>query len=265
MVRFTSLKRVAKKALERWTPVLRSPSSKAQVAVLFLHHSTGNKVWNGGVLHWLKDGNVRNGTAYDIVPQVFPKRSPYGWSNDPYDYWNIWVAHQSDKPYMQEPTLEMICARYDVVILKHCFPVSRVLEDTGLPDVASRERRNENYRAQYRVLKAKLRQFSDTRFIVWTGAALVRRATSEAEARRAMEFFEWVRNEWDEPGDNTFLWDFHALETEGQLYMKDEYAVGPTDSHPNPAFCRKVAPLLVQRLRDVIEGRGDSASLTGEP
>ena len=267
MAKYTGLKRPIKKLLSMASgpePVLVAPSRREGISILFLHHSTGGRVWNGGVAKWIKTYNRRNATSYNIVEQAFPKSTPYGWNNYPYDYWNIWINHQGDKSYMREPTLEMITARYAVIIFKHCFPVGKILEDTGESDVASQEKRIENYQVQYNALKAKMHQYYDKKFIIWTGAALVRGVTDEAEATRARAFFDWVKNEWDEPRDNIFLWDFYELETGGELYMKDEYAAGPTNSHPNLVFCKKVATLFAQRIVDVIEGRGDSASSTGE-
>ncbi|MFC1525960.1 hypothetical protein ACFL6X_04015 [Candidatus Latescibacterota bacterium] len=231
--------------------------------ILLLHHSTGGVIWKGGVAAWLDQYNTANGTQYQAVEQAYPKSEPYGWANYPYDYWNIWVQHEGDTPHMEEQTLEMLCPENEVIIFKHCYPVSNVTEDTGSPDITSDAKRLENYYLQYGALKDKMRQFPDTRFIVWTGAALVEGATSEDNCRRARQFFEWVRDEWDEPGDNIFVWDFFELETEGGLYLKDEYAAGPGNSHPSPEFAAKTAPLLGQRIVDVIEGRGDSGSVTG--
>ena len=99
------------------------------------------------------------------------------------------------------------------------------------------------------------------KFIVWTGAALLKSETNEESAGRARSFFDWVRKEWDEPGDNIYVWDFWALETEGGLYLKQDHAAG--DSHPSEAFAKRVAPLLGKRVVDVIEDRGDTGSLTG--
>jgi len=230
--------------------------------ILFLHHSTGECVWNGGVPQWLEAYNAAHGATYAITEQAFPKESPYGWENYPYDYWNIWVRNAGPKPYREEPTLEILAPKYDLIVWKHCFPVSAVEADTGQPDVASSEKRIENYKLQYAALKKKMREFPNVRFLVWTGAALIRNETDEASARRAREFFDWVRSDWDEKGDNIFVWDFRGLETEGGLYLKDSCAAG--DSHPNETFSRKVAPLLGRRIVDVLEGRGDTGSLTGE-
>ncbi len=73
-----------------------------------------------------------------------------------------------------------------------------------------------------------------------------------------------MRTEWDQPGDNIFLFDFHQLETEGGLYLKDEYAAGSEDSHPGPDFSKRAASLFCSRIVAVMEGRGDESSVTGE-
>jgi hypothetical protein len=241
-------------------------AAEAQEArILFLHHSTGGIVWDGGVPAWFDQYNAAHGTRYRAEQRVFPSDAPYGWANYPYDYWNIWVQHAGNAPYQGEPTLEMLTPQYQVIALKHCYPVSNVEADRGAPDIASDAKRMENYVLQYEALKATMRRFPATRFVLWTGAALAESNTNEGNARRAEAFFDWVVRTWDEPGDNIFLWDFRSLETEGGLYIKPEYAAGAGNSHPNDEFARMVAPLFGQRLVDVIEGRGDSAGLTGRP
>jgi len=234
------------------------------VKILFLHHSTGNNVWKGGVPEWFESCNAANGTNYSIREQAFPKDEPYGWHNYPYDYWKIWVENAGAEPYMEEPTLEMLTRDWDVVVFKHCFPVANILADTGEPDISSDVKSLENYKLQYKALKDKLREFPGNRFVVWTGALLAEARTTPENAGRARAFADWVKNEWDEPDDNIFVWDFAAIEGEGGLYIKREYEAKPDDSHPNPQFCRKAAPLFGRRIVDVIEGRGDGGSLTGE-
>jgi len=234
-------------------PVLKIPKDQNATNIIFLHHSTGRNIWMGGVEDRFKEYNREHGTNYNIVEQSFPKRSEYGWRNYPYDYWNIWVNNSGHGPYKAEPTLEMITEHYDVVVFKHCFPVSNILPDTGNPDMSSDEKRMENYILQYNALKEKMYQFPDTRFIVWTGAALEKDSTEEDKAVRARSFFDWVRNEWNEEGDNIFIWDFYELETEGGLYLKTEYAEGPGNSHPNMEFSKRVAPLLCNSVIDAIE------------
>ncbi len=245
--------------------------------VIFLHHSTGHNIWKGGTskisyklfkkgafTKWLDKYNQENKTQISVKEQAFPKSKPYGWRNYPYDYYNIWVKHGGDKPYKEEPTLEMLAKNYGTVVFKHCYPVSNIDKDSGKPDINSPTRTLENYKLQYNALKQKMREFPDTKFVLWTGAIHVKKAISEDQAQRMKEFADWVRNEWDEKGDNIFLWDFYRLETEGGLYLKEEYAASSGDSHPNKKFSKKVAPYFGQRLTNIIAGKGDETSLTGE-
>jgi hypothetical protein len=256
--------------------IIKNHAMKNQIKIVFLHHSTGQAIWkgnaskyltrlgfSGNLEKWFDNYNKLNGTHYLIEQQDFPKRKPYGWKNYPYDYYNIWVKNAGDKGYMEEPTLEMLSADYDVIIWKHCFPVGRIQPDS-IGDIDSEVKTLQNYKLQYLALKEKMHQFPNTKFIVWTGAALVESATTPEQAARAREFVNWVKRDWDEPGDNIFLWDFYELEVQGGLYLKPDYRCSPTDSHPNMEFSASAAKLFSKRIVDVVEGRGDSASLTAE-
>ena len=234
------------------------------VSIIFLHHSTGHGVWRNGVPEWFARYNADNGTNYQIIERSYPKGDPYKWKNYPFDYWNIWIKNEGFKPYMEEPTLETLTQLFNVVVFKHCFPVSNIEADAGSPDITSEKKTLGNYKIQYAALKKKLHSYQGIRFIVWTGAALVRENTNEENAKRAKEFFAWVKNEWDEKGDNIYVWDFWELETEGGIYLKDNYARALDNSHPNDEFDRRVAPYFCTRIVDVIAGKGDSTSLTGK-
>lgn len=251
-------------ALMTVPPAAAAPeTSPAPVRIVFLHHSTGEVLWNAGVPEWFESYNAAHGTAYAIAERAFPQEKPYGWNNYPYDYWNIWVKHAGPRKYQDEPTLEMLTRRYDVIVFKHCFPGSDVGPDEGPADVASDEKSLQNYKLQYDALKRKMRRFPKTKFVVWTGPAQTRSQTDEGNARRAQSFNDWVRGTWDEKGDNIFVWDFRRLETEGGLYAKPEHVVKADDPHPAEAFAARTAPYFAQRVVDVIEGRGDSGDVTG--
>ena len=233
----------------------------ADAKIIFLHHSTGGVIWDGGVDSWISSYNAAHSTRYQITERAFPSGSPYPWENYPYDYWNIWVSHAGSQAYMEEPTLEMLTAQYNVIVWKHCFPVSDIEADTGSASVSSATKTLENYKLQYAALKTKMHEFPNTRFIVWTGSARIEAETTPEQATRAREFATWVKQTWDEPGDNIFVWDFRELETEGGLYLPAKYSAG--DSHPNTTLAQMIAPWFGQRVVDVTEGRGDSASITG--
>ena len=245
-----------------------SSNSNNMKKIVFLHHSTGEAVWKGAtnryiykltgkgdVQKFFSTYNRKNKTSYDISAINFPKNTPYGWNNYPFDYYNIWVKNAGPKPFMEEPTLEILTKQYDVIIFKHCFPVSRINADSGSPDINSPVKSIENYKLQYDALKRKMHEFPGNKFIVWTPAANPKLKSNENEALRTRDFYNWMVNEWDEKGDNIFIWDFYNYETEGGLYLTDNNAQSPDNSHPGVEFSARMAPLFGQFIIDVIESR----------
>lgn len=265
-------------------PLSSCKQNKEEVNIMFLHHSTGRVIWIGNTTSKIKTltrkfsdrlakgqlpilmskYNREQKTNYRIAEQIFPKHAPYGWNNFPYDYYNIWVKNQGEEPFMEEPTLEMLTRDNQVIIFKHCFPVSNIEEDQETAQIDSDVKTISNYKLQYAALKEKLHEFPQTKFILFTGAALTESSVTEDEARRAQTFFQWVRDEWDLSGDNIYLWDLYSLQTEGGLYFKDEYASGEHDSHPNEEFASTAVELLFERIVDVIETDGNNTLLTGK-
>jgi hypothetical protein len=234
--------------------------------ILFLHHSTGMSVWlgksnrylykltqKGDIQKFFARYNQANNKDIEITETSFPKSSPYGWNNYPYDYYNIWVKNAGEQSFMEEPTLEMLTKQYDVIIFKHCFPVSRIAKDTGVPDINSGEKRLENYKLQYNALKNKMHEFPDTRFIVWTPVVCTKNQMTEDEARRTYEFYDWMTNKWKESGDNIYLWDYYKLQTEGSLYLLDGNASHPDNSHPNAEFSSHAGAELCKFIVETIE------------
>ncbi|MCU4173893.1 hypothetical protein [Carboxylicivirga sp. N1Y90] len=257
--------------------------------IIFLHHSTGNNIWNGTkrtffikaitrvskklaqkltkdpqLPIFMNNYNSENNTNYKITEQAFPKRAPYGWNNYPYDYYNIWVKNAGSEPFMEEPTLEILAKEYQVIIFKHCYPASNIKADLDSADINSPEKTLANYKLQYNALKEKMHQFPDTKFVLFTGAVQVKYYLSEEEALRAKQFHNWIINEWSEADDNIFLWDLYALQTEGGLYFKDDYALTPHNSHPGGNFSIKTSKLFFNRTIDIIENNGNNTKLTGE-
>lgn len=245
-----------------------SENKEKMKKVIFLHHSTGYSVWlgktnnyvykltqKGDVQRFIYKYNRKNNTTYQINERFFPKKEPYGWNNYPFDYYNIWVKNAGDISFMEEQTLEILTKEFDVIIFKHCFPVSKIVEDTDSPDIDSPRKSIENYRMQYEALKSKMHEFPASKFIVWTPAVNTEKLMFEEEAVRTRQFRDWVINEWDEKGDNIFVWDFYEYETEGGLYLAGKNAVSPDNPHPNKDFSAKVAPLFGQFIIDVIENR----------
>jgi len=249
------------------------------IDIVYLHHSTGRVIWEGqpslleklgvgtdqpAIPAYLEEYNDQYATDYQITAREFPAASPYGWNNYPYDYYNIWVKHGDEQYFQEEPTLKVLSAEYDVIVFKHCFPVSHMQQGSSPGDPDSPDKTLVNYMAQYVLLKDKMHAYPNTKFLLWTGPALLQSHTNEREALNTKEFYEWVKNTWDKPGDNIYLWDFRELETEGSLYLKIENAAGPDNSHPSYKFGQAAAKLFVQRLTDVIEDDGTNTERTGK-
>lgn len=247
-----------------------SQNDESMTRVIFLHHSTGYSVWTGNTNRYIYKltgkgdvqkhvarHNRKNKTQYVVTDRFYPKKEPYGWKNYPFDYYNIWVKHAGNIPYMDESTLEILTKEYDLIVFKHCFPVSLIQPDIGSPDIDSEVKSMGNYKLQYNALKEKMHQFPENRFIVWTPAVNTENLMKEDEAIRTKEFRDWVVTEWDEKGDNIFVWDFYSYETESGLYLAAKNAVSPANSHPNKEFSGRAATLFGQFIIDVIESKVD--------
>ncbi len=242
-------------------PVIPESLPADTTNVVFLHHSTGDRIWKGGVQERVGASAKAAGLKVNIVERSYPNK-PHYWENNPFEYWNLWVAHSGESRYKDQATLEQLTKAYDVIVWKNCY-ISADIEEGGPDgDVTSNKRTVANFKAQYTALKEKMHSFPDTTFVVWTIPPKAAAATTPEAARRTDEFTEWVRTEWDEPGDNIFLWDFRALSADHGV-LKAEYATSEKDSHPNPQLAAEAAPLFAQRLVDVIAGRGDATATTG--
>lgn len=241
------------------------------VRIAYLHHSTGGNIWSGGIPDYINAYNASQNKNYRITSITYPATTNgYPWANYPYDYWNLWINHTGASQDRGELNLDQLAASYDVIVFKHCFPVSDILSEASDESAPSPVQTVHNYQLLYNALKTRMLAFPTKKFIVWTGAALIEAATTAEKATRAKTFFDWVKSDWDTPGDNIFLWDFFALETGNAAsgYMNSSYSTAntnnPYDSHPNSNFSSAVAPFMPQRIIDVIEGRGDSGSITGQ-
>lgn len=221
--------------------------------------------------NWFADYNAANGKNYQLAPPNYPSdKYVNGWANYPYDYWFLWVKNAGENPVGQEKTLELLTKEHNVIIWKHCFPVSTLYSNPNPEQISveSKEKTIENYKLQCNALKEKMLEFRNTtRFIVWTGAPQA--SLSDSQAKLTKEFFDWVRNGWDEEGDNIFVFDFYYWQTDQgkETRFPKKFAEKPDDpyeSHPNAEFAKVVCPYFCQRVVDVIQNYGDTKSITGK-
>lgn len=246
---------------------MANPDSPATTGekVIYLHHSTGQNIWDGGIPEQVEQYNTDHGTNIEISQQAYPYE-PHPWENNPYEYWNLWVNHTGDDRYEEQPTLDQITADFDVVVWKNCFISAGMVPDDGNPDVSSQEKTPANYTLQFNALKEAMNKHQDTTFVVWTIPPKTAGDTTDEAAKLTNEFVDWMRTEWDTPGDNVYLWDYHALAMEGSedgVHPKPGYSVAEQDSHPSEETAKRTAPKFVNRLGDVMSGKGDTGPITG--
>ncbi|NJK85725.1 MAG: T9SS type A sorting domain-containing protein [Bacteroidales bacterium] len=250
--------------------------------VIFLHHSTGENLYNeGNVPERIEGYNLEHGTNYEITEFAYPNW-PYPWDNYPYDYWNLWVSNACDTTKANVQCLYKLCSSYDVIIFKHCYPGSAILEDEEIPNIASNVKTIANYKLQYRALRDLMDNFPNNKFIVWTLAPLHRLSTNPQKGERSRQFVEWVTNEWlSEDGKqhtNIYLFDFweytaeHSTTPENgkvnclkYIYERDHSS---GDSHPNQFANETIGPLFADFIIQTIQSSGNikisSIDITGD-
>jgi len=164
---------------------------------------------------------------------------------------------------IKEPRFLKLVQDYDVVIMKHCYPASDVLEDTGRPDPSSPRQRLENYKAIYRLLRDKFDKHPDTLFIVWTLPPRHRlfeppHGDKDANAARATEFSNWLKKEFLTEGGghpNIYIWDFREIMMDPNTnFLKYEYESShdSSDSHPNKVANSNAGPQFARFIVDSI-------------
>jgi hypothetical protein len=237
--------------------------------IIFLHHSTGAGVYNGGngLPQWFTDYNTHHSSSYVISELSYPDY-PYEWANYPYDYWNLWVnTGQCNNTNEGIRCLDWFTSNYNVIIFKHCFPGAGIVADIGSPDVTSSIKSIENYKLQYRALRALMDSYPNNKFIIWTLAPLHRNATDTESSARAREFVNWVKNDWltedSKTHPNIYVFDFFGYTAESNpapargkvncLKYDYESDHGGDDSHPNETANSTIMPIFGQFIVDVIK------------
>ena len=234
------------------------------VKILFIHHSTGNNVIKGavGIEAMFKKYNREHGTDYRFY-EIWEPSGASGKGNYPYDY----LFHT-----FTPERLKNFAVQFDLIIWKHCYPGSDVLENRDLTNINSARKSLENYKVQYRELRRRLAEYPATKFMVWTlppRHRLVNQPEHAApNAVRASEFAEWVKTKYLlEAGkiSNQYVWDIRLLLTGPDHFLKKEYERSPDspDSHPNQLANDTICPLFFQAILDMIEGRENELLICG--
>jgi hypothetical protein len=163
----------------------------------------------------------------------------------------------------REPSFANLVSDYDVIVMKHCFPSSDILEDIGQADPSSPRKSLENYKAIYRQLGDLFDQNPNTLFIIWTLPPRHRlfeplEGSRDENAARATAFSIWLKGDFLKEGSarhNIYIWDFRGLLMDPDTnFLKYEYESSHYDpnSHPNQLANNEVGPRFAQFIIDSI-------------
>lgn len=249
------------------------PSNK--MYVFFMHQSTGEIYWKGGLEEALSNHNYEGyAPSWDNVvnPEDF-----YGEFTDE-DKWNIIT-----KEKMPEGETR------DIVLFKSCFPASNITSDDML----------ENYKTNYKKLYAIYTAHPDILFVPMSTPPLLQVNTTAEAANRAQDFEDWLTKDYvtdyenyskndlsfdnrdyniggfripkglfsftkknkkisdaiaqsTKIGSNLAPFALHSLLSDSNGYLASAYQSDPSDDHPNNKSGEAVGEAMWKHLNEAI-------------
>lgn len=218
-----------------------------KIKIIFIHHSTGANLINQGKVRellakknpdlefWDHGYSYRfpqfNGILDFFYPHIAGLNNPKGQNtgidngikltNDsPQGYEDLFTQNVTDPP---SNALSQIL-KYDVVIFKSCFPVTKIETDDKL----------ESYKKNYLAIRATIDKYPDKLFILFTPPPLRREMTNPEYAKRARIYANWLKSkEYLGERKNIRVFDFFDLLSENNFLKKEYCPLLPFDSHPN--------------------------------
>ena len=242
---------------EQHTSVARSPGvdpgkPSRPLSMVWLHHSTGDRLLRGGLLEALRADGVdfhdinyeeatSDGDGYVIgdhtdIPD-WPRTFNTPASFDVVRSWELAGGRQ-----------------HDVVMFKSCYPNSRIASDARL----------EELKGHFDALLPTFAAHPDILFIPMSTPPLVKASTPPDAARRARTLSRWLTGEYPRDLKNLKVFDlFDALAiTSGEAggdTLAPQFATGLGDSHPSPEGARAVTRLFIPWFNRVVREAGLSA------
>jgi hypothetical protein len=223
------------------------PAADAGLTMVWLHHSTGDRLLQGGLRAGIEDNNI---AFFDInYHEARVDGYVIGDHTDPPDFPAIFNDARRLETVI---TWELPDDRqHDIVMFKSCFPASNITSDEEL----------QNRKRLYSSLLPTFRAHPEILFIPMSTPPLVRSRTTPAAAARARAFARWLTTAYaaDLPSVQAFdLFDALAVRPghDGANTLVPQYAASPSDSHPSRAGGRAVTRLFVPWLNQAIRRAG---------
>ena len=234
------------------TSLVRSPGpdpgKPAQsLSMVWLHHSTGERLLRGGLLAALR------ADAIDFHDINYEEATVDGYvvgDHTDVDDWPATFNVPKRFEIVKGWELGDAKAHHDIVMFKSCYPNSNIKTDARLQE----------YKQIFTSLLPTLKANPDILFIAMSTPPLVKRNTSPDAAARARQWARWLTTEYARDVPNVKVFDlFDALAiTEGKPdanTLVPQFATGRGDSHPSPegakAVTRMFIPWLNRTVREV--------------
>jgi hypothetical protein len=217
-------------------PVENPGKAARPLSMVWLHHSTGDEILNGGLLAALKANAVE---FYDInYKEAVVDGYVIGDHTDPKDFPK---ALNTPKYLEVIRTWERKDGKgHDVVMFKSCFPNSDIKNEAQL----------EEYKKHYLSLIPTFKQHPKILFVAMSTPPLVPEQSTAENAARARKWAKWITAEYARDLPNVKVFDlFNALAVlegkpdENTLVL--QFAVSKHDSHPSPEGAKAVTRLFI--------------------
>lgn len=228
-------------------PVPDEGPAPGQLTMVWLHHSTGDRLLSGGLRSALRSNKV---AFYDInYGEASVEGYVIGDRTDPGDFPPLFNSSRRLQTVLgwELPAGQ----RHHVVMFKSCYPASNIASESML----------RGYQEIYRSLLPAFKAHPRVLFVPMTPPPLVASATRPDNAARARRWARWLSSEYARDLPNVQVFDlFDALAVAqghaGANMLVPQFAEGPADSHPNVNGARAVTRLFIPWLNRAIRAAG---------
>jgi hypothetical protein len=219
-----------------------------KLTMVWLHHSTGDRLLAGGLLAALVANNIG---FYDInYEEAVVDGYVVGDHTDPPDFPKLFNTPRY-LDVVRGWELKGDRKQHDVIMFKSCYPASDIESDRML----------DQYKEYYAAMLPVFRANPGILFIPMSTPPRTTRRTTPQIAARARHFARWLSSVYAKDVRNVQVFDlFNALAiVEGKPNantLAPQFAESATDSHPTPAGGRAVARMFIPWFNRAIREAG---------
>ncbi|MFZ5893633.1 MAG: hypothetical protein ACOY0T_21400 [Myxococcota bacterium] len=238
---------------ESHTSLVRSPGAdpgkpSRPLSMVWLHHSTGDRLLKGGLLDALK----QDGIAFHDIN--YEEAAVDGYVVGDHTDIDDWPKTFNTPKYFEVVKRWELTGdkpAHDIVMFKSCYPNSNIKNDAQLDE----------YKQHFNSLVPTFKAHPNILFIAMSTPPLVKKNTTVAAANRAREWSRWLTSEYAAGLPNVKVFDlFDALAiAEGNPdanTLAPQFATGRGDSHPSPEGARAVTRLFIPWLNRTARAAG---------